>query len=57
MKHILALQVIEPIGMDQIGEAEGVNEPSTCSVSGCSTCSSYSNSGCVAETQLMVAAF
>jgi hypothetical protein len=57
MKHILALQVIQPIGMDQIGEVEGVNEPSTCSVSGCSTCSSYSNSGCSAETVLTVAAF
>jgi hypothetical protein len=57
MNRILALQVIEPIGMDRIGEAEGVNDPSTCSVSGCSTCSSYSNSGCAPQTQLMVAAF
>jgi hypothetical protein len=57
MNRILALQVIQPIGMDLIGEAEGVNEPSTCSVSGCSTCSSYSNSGCTPVTDLMVVAF
>jgi hypothetical protein len=57
MNHILALQNIEPIGMDRVGEALAPEGPSTCSVSGCSTCSSYSNSSCTPQTQLMVAAF
>jgi hypothetical protein len=57
MNRILALQNIEPIGMDRVGEVQGAEGPSTCSVSGCSTCSSYSNSSCTPQTQLMVAAF
>jgi predicted secreted protein len=57
MNRILALQVIEPIGMDLVGEAPENYEPSTCSVSGCSGCSSYSNTGCGPITELMVAVF
>lgn len=57
MNRILALQNIEPIGMDRVGEVQGAEGPSTCSVSGCSTCSSYSNSSCTPATELMVAAF
>jgi len=55
MNRILSLQVIESIGMD--GETPDRYEPSTCSVSGCSTCSSYSNTGCVPQTELMITAY
>jgi hypothetical protein len=56
MNRILALQIIEPIGMDRVGEVQGAENPSTCSANACSTCSSYSQTAC-SPAGLMVAAY
>lgn len=54
MNRILALQMIEAIGFEAVGEGAENYAVSSCSYAGCGGCSSCSDSGCSCDTNIAI---